>query len=304
MAVNFDISAEERASTLQFLRRQLFIAVPPVSRRDADLTGKTAIVTGASVGLGLETARQLLDLGCKVILAVRDESRGERARQEIVNGRDLPPSMIEVWLLDLASYDSITSFAERARGLEHLDIVILNAGLYKFIESFSSTGYEEGIQVNYLSNMLLAILLLPIVRDKRIGSLPGRIALVSSDQAAWAKFHEKDSSPLLPAFKQKMASWDDGDRYGTTKLLGQLFVTQLAKRVSSREVIISCPNPGLCRGSDLARQAGPLRLFVHTIQCRLIAHTCSVGAHTIVAAATTLGESAHGQYIEDGKAQP
>lgn len=305
MAPTFDITPEKRATQGQFFYRQLFVTPPPVSKRQADLSGKTAIVTGSNVGVGLEVARQLLDLGCKVILAVRSEERGEKARQNLARGRSLPEGSIEVWKLDLSSYDSITSFAERAKkNLKNLDIAVLNAGLFKGHESFASTGFEESTQVNYLSNILLAILLLPIIREKKVGNEPGQLTLVSSDMSAWAKFEERKSTPLLPAFKQKMKKWDMADRYATTKVLGQLFVTELAKHVPSSAVNVTLSNPGFCGGSDLGRETKGLFRIVYKLQSALLGRTCAVGSRTLVHAVTTIGEKGHGQYIEDAKVQP
>ena len=304
MTQTFDIRPETRASSLHFLYRQLFVKAPPVSRRDVDLEGKRAIVTGSNVGLGLETSRQLLDLGVKVILAVRDESKGREACQQLSDGRHLLSNSIEVWQLDLSSYESIIKFAHRARDLQSLDIAILNAGLYNVHESFSSTGYEESIQINYLSNILLALVLLPVIKEKRRGGGPGRIVLVTSDTAAWAKFEERKSKPLLPAFKKNMTAWNMVERYGTSKLLGQLFLTELARHVPAAAVTVACANPGFCRGSNLGRQAHGLMRFAYKMVSSLMGRTCSVGARIIVHAATVLGEEVHGQYVEDAKIQP
>ncbi|KAJ4325899.1 hypothetical protein N0V84_003285 [Fusarium piperis] len=304
MATTFDISPEWRASQLYFYYRQLFITPRLVSRHDADLSGKTAIVTGSNTGLGLEIARQLLDLGCEVILAVRDEAKGERARQELVSGRHIPHKLVQVWKLDMLSYESIMAFVGRTESLQHLDIAILNAGVHKGTESFTSNGYEEGFQVNYLSTMLLTMLLLPTIKRKRAGSSSGQICLLSSDMAAWSRFEERNTTPLLSAFKQKMPKWDLTDRYSTTKLLGQLFLSELSKHLSPSEVTVSCANPGLCGDSEISREfQGALR-FAFNIYAFLFSRTCSVGARTIVHAVTTLGDQAHGQYIEDAKIQP
>ena len=148
------------------------------------MEGKRAIVTGSNVGLGLETSRQLLDLGVKVILAVRDESKGQKACQQLSDGRHLSSNSIEVCKLDLSSYDATIKFANRARDLQSLDIAVFNAGVYNVHESFSSTGYEESMQINYLSNILLALVLLTVIKETRSGSEPGRIVLVTSDTAA------------------------------------------------------------------------------------------------------------------------
>lgn len=304
MATTFDISPEWRASQIHFYYRQLFITPPLVTRHDADLSGKTAIVTGSNTGIGLEIARQLLHLRCKVILAVRDEAKGERARQELVSGCHVPPELVEVWQLDMLSYESIMGLARRTESLKRLDIAILNAGVQKGIESFTSNGYEEGFQVNYLSTMLLAMLLLPIIKRKRVGSHPGHICMVSSDMAAWSRLEERNTTPLLSAFKQKMPKWDLMDRYCTTKLLGQLFLSELSRHLSPSEVTVSCANPGLCGDSEISREfQGTLR-FAFKVYAFLFSRTCSVGARTIVHAVTTLGHQAHGQYIEDAKVQP
>ena len=291
---------------LQFFKRQFFDKIPPASRRDAALPGKTAIVTGSNVGLGLECARQLLDLGCsKVILAVRSEAKGEAARQDLSRGRDLKPGTIEVWKLDLSSYDSVIAFAERAKSLERLDLAILNAGIFKFSEAFhGTTGYEEDIQINYLSNMLLIILLIPVLVAKKKGSAPGRIVLVNSDMSGWAKFEERSASPLLPTFKQKMGKWDMNERYGTSKLLGQLFIVELTKRVAPSTVTVTCCNPGMCYGSALPHELPrPGRAAFWVIQ-HIVGRSCSTGARTYIHAAATLGEEVHGQYVEDNTLHP
>ena len=291
---------------LDFFKRQFFSKIPPVSRRDADLSGKTAIVTGSNVGLGLECARQLLDLGCsKIILAVRGEAKGEAARQDLSRGRNLPVDAIEVWKLDLASYDSITAFSERAQSLERLDLVILNAGIFKLNEAFhSKTGYEEDVQINYLSNVLLLALLFPVLIAKKRGDTPGRIVLVSSDMSGWAKFDERSQSPVLPAFTKKMVKWDYNERYGTSKLLGQLFIAELSKRVAPSTVTVTCCNPGMCYGSALSREVPAVGRAVFWFIQHIVGRSCSVGARTYVHAAATLGEEVHGQYVEDCTLHP
>jgi NAD(P)-dependent dehydrogenase (short-subunit alcohol dehydrogenase family) len=307
MSPAFDISAEKEASISQYLYRQLFVKPPAVSRRDVDLSGKTAIVTGSNIGLGLECARQLLDLGLsKLILAVRDEAKGEAARTNLSAGRSLEAGAIEVWELDLSAYDSITKFAERASSLERLDIAVLNAGVYKVNMTFNAaTGYEEDVQVNYLSTALLTILLLPVLKAKKSGTAPGRLTTVSSDTAAWAKFNEKTADPLLPAFKAKTDKWDMQERYSTSKLLGQLFLSELAKHVAPSVATVDAANPGFCYGSGLQRDgAGTLLGFVVGVVTRIIGRSCPIGARALTAAAVKFGDEVHGQYVEDGKIRP
>ena len=71
--------------------------------------------------------------------------------------------------MDMASYDSVVAFAERAKGLERLDIVVLNAGVMKVsYDIVESSGHEETIQVNFLSTVLLTALLLPILKAQTL----------------------------------------------------------------------------------------------------------------------------------------
>ncbi|KAJ8130820.1 hypothetical protein O1611_g2802 [Lasiodiplodia mahajangana] len=149
---------EKRATLRSFLHRQVFKT--PSLPQNVNLAGKTAIVTGSNTGIGLECARQLLDLGAsKLIIAVRDESKGDKAKQDLLSSHpSLPDLSVEVWSLDLQSYESIVSFVDRAKGLDQLDIVVLNAGVSKqFFNLTPSTGHEETIQVNGRTNRFVSM---------------------------------------------------------------------------------------------------------------------------------------------------
>ncbi|PYH46715.1 NAD(P)-binding protein [Aspergillus saccharolyticus JOP 1030-1] len=312
MAVTFDITPECEASKLHFLYRQFFLAAPVVSRKEVDLTGQVAIVTGATVGLGLETARQLLDLNCQVILAVRDLGRGEQARRNLLQGRSPTEAteQVSVWALDLDSYESIQGFAARTQTLPHLDIAVLNAGVYKVDEQFhATTHFEEGVQINYLANVLLLTLLLPVLYAKRRApDRPGRLVLVNSDTAAWSVFREGRGGrgPLLPAFQRPMQpAWNMQERYGVSKLLGQFFLVELTKRVAASAVTVTSANCGMCYGSSIGRDGvGRLEGYVWAVVSRILGRSCAVGARTFVHAATRFGPEIHGQYLEDARLRP
>lgn len=304
--MKFDITPEQEASTSRYFYRQFFAKTTPLTKRDVDLSGKTAIITGSNTGLGLEIARQLLDLGLsKLIIAARNVPKGEAARNDLLLGRATNSCEIEVWSLDLSSYESVTKLAEKAKGPASLDIAVLNAGIYKVTEEFNpSTGFEEDVQTNYLSNVLLMTLLLPILKEKSRTN-PARLVLVSSDTAAWAQFTERNSRPILAAFKTKSHKWSMQERYGTSKLLGQMFLTELAQRVPASVITLDATNPGFCYGSELARGGkGTFLGFLFGIFARLVGKPLRIGARTIVHAAAGFGEEVHGQYIEDGLMRP
>ncbi|KAI3317933.1 NAD(P)-binding protein [Xylariaceae sp. AK1471] len=302
----FDVASEKRATQLAFLKRQLFVTPPAVTRANANVEGKTAIVTGSNSGIGLEVARQLLDLGIgRLILAVRSETKGEDVKEQLLAGTSSHgQAIIEVWPLDLSSYESVTSFADRTKILDRLDIFINNAALTKLhFEINKNTHHEETVQVNYLSHVLLVILLLPVLKDKNAPEHPGRIVMVSSDVASWPKFKEQDSAPLLAALDDE-ANFEILERYCTSKLLGQLFLSELAKRIPPTVAVVNAPNPGLCI-SGLGREAdGTLGGFVFDVIKRLIGRPASIGARTLVDAAVRHGPESHGQYLEDCKIQP
>lgn len=313
----FSISPEKEASKLQCLKRQLFITPPSISK-DIDLKGKTAIVTGANQGIGLECARKLLDLGLsKLIITGRDGVRCQDAIKSLSGGREPGQQEVSSWHLDLLAYDSVTEFAQRAaRELPTIDIVILNAGVFRqdmYINE--STGHEEDVQTNYLSTMLLLLLFVRIFESRKTPTereeaspSPPQITVVSSDTAAWAAFHQQRSSSILAALDDAAApgfKWDMMERYGTSKLLGQLFITELVKRVKSTLAVINLANPGLCHGSGLTRDGkGTWTGRFSDGAVRLIGRPPEVGMRALVDAAVVKGVESHGMYVEDGEIRP
>lgn len=301
--------AEKRATYRQFFYRQLFIT-PTLPDRSINLQGKIAIVTRSNTGIGLECARQLLDLGLsKPIIAVRDKVKGDAAKKDLSSGRQLEENAIEVWELDMLSYDSVMAFVERIRTLQGLDIVILNIGIMKQTYAAASTDHEETIKVNYLSTALLTIQLLPILKahsekNTKGSTEPSRIVWVQSDMASWAKFKEKAiTTKLLPTLDNP-SNFNLPDRYSTSKLLGQLFVTSLTKKIHPSIAIITMPNPGLCYKTGLGLETGGIAEMIEGWIKRIFGRSAVVGARVIVDAAVNHGVEAHGQYLEDCKIQP
>jgi retinol dehydrogenase-12 len=173
------ISLSNRPSNFlsQFIGSQ-FLRLP---YPDHDFSGYTIIVTGANVGLGLEAARHFVRLNAGlVILGCRDVERGAAAKADIESTTN-SESVIEVWQVDLTSFDSVKEFCAHAQILPRLDIVLLNAGLAtgKFAEV---SGFESTITVNVISTLLMAFLLLGKLRETglKFNTTP-HITIVSSD---------------------------------------------------------------------------------------------------------------------------
>lgn len=195
---------------LSFFYSQFFITPPKPTKSFA---GQTVIVTGSNTGLGLEAARHITSLNAtKVILAVRTISKGEAAKKSIEasTGRT---GVVEVWFLDLSSYESVKRFAARAsKELQRVDILLENAGMIN--NNFEITEEDEStVTTNVVSTFLLALLMLPKLREtsQRFNTVP-RLTIVSSDIHFLAKFAEKDASNIFDRLNDKEMA-DMPDRY-------------------------------------------------------------------------------------------
>lgn len=284
------------------------LTVKPAIVQGVSLAGKTALVTGSNTGVGLETSRQLLDLGLsKLILAVRSEEKGQAAKKSLSAGRDLSDDSIEIWNLDQSDYDSVVAFAERTKSLPRLDIVVLNIGIANATRVFNAkTGHDEMIQVNYLSTALLAILILPVVKEKSAAQgAPSRITIVSSEVAAWTAFKEKNSFPLLATLDQKDIKVDLLDRMMVSKLLGQFFLSRLVSIVSPSVAVINAVSPGSIHDSEFNREHD--KTFsgaIAKVAMRRMANTAAVGARMVTDAAVNHGEETHGEFLSFQKIVP
>jgi NAD(P)-dependent dehydrogenase (short-subunit alcohol dehydrogenase family) len=193
-----------------FLHSQLFAKLPyPKS----SFSGQTVIITGSNTGLGLEAARHIARLGAsKVILACRTISKGQTAAANITSSEHLTSDRVEVWELDLSSYESVKAFGQRVQQLDRLDAFIQNAGIltaqYRLEE-----GEESTITVNVTSATLLGLLVLPKLRQsaKKYG-VRGRLSFVGSDLQYIAKFKEAESTGSLYAALTTKENVDMDDR--------------------------------------------------------------------------------------------
>ncbi|WP_168582967.1 oxidoreductase [Gephyromycinifex aptenodytis] len=147
-----------------------------------DQTGRVFVVTGATSGLGLVTARELARAGGYVVLACRNIEKGEQVRQSIPGGDDHS----EVRHLDLADLDSVHAFAD---GVSHwrIETLINNAGLMAIPLQRTAQGFEMQFGVNVLGHFLLTSLLLPRLTDRVVwlSSLMHRPGHIDLDDLNW-----------------------------------------------------------------------------------------------------------------------
>ena len=194
-----------------------------------DLSGKTALVTGANSGLGLETMRVLAMRGATVIGTGRTLEKARKAC-ESVSGNTIPVA------LELTDFDSVSACAETVRALNTpIDILVLNAGIMALPELEQVNGLEKQFVVNHLGHFLLTNLLL----DRVVAAPAGRVVVVSSSALKWA-----DETAI---------EWDNlsGERdynanraYGQSKLANALFSLQLSRRLADTNATSNSMNPG------------------------------------------------------------
>ena len=274
---------------------------------DTSLAGQVAIITGGNGAIGLGAARVFLQLGLShIILAVRTIKKGEDAAAPLRQAHQ--KAKVEVWPLDMLSYESIQAFAKKTSDLQRLDVVILNAAISKLnFSSNPSTGHEEALQVNYLSTALLAILLLPVLKIKSPQDRPGRLSIVSSGLALHSQFTNRDAVPLIPSFDDS-SSWNGlsaaSERYAVTKTMEMMLALKLSQYFAAGDVVVNAVDPGFTAGSGLHRDiALPLRLFLKVFSS-FIARSPEQAAWTYVDAIAVKGSESHGSFIMNWEIYP
>lgn len=301
MSSELESKAWFEATLFGFVWRQF--TKPKSLPADINLTDQVAIVTGSNIGLGLAASRQLLELGLShLIIAVRSQAKGDKAAG--VLRRDFPESTISVWTIDLESYESIRAFTDKCSTLPRVDIAILNAGLSKkYYTTIPATEHEVTLQVNYLSTVLLAILLLPILKAKKIVDAPRApvLTIVGSDLAYQADINTK--GPVLQQFNRSMA-FSQFPWYAKSKLVLTMFVSKLAEYVSPDDVLINMANPGMTSGTAFFRESHTIAVRLMGLAQLVFARSVEVAATTYVDAAVSQGKESHGSFVSDWAIKP
>ncbi|KAF2808894.1 uncharacterized protein BDZ99DRAFT_571750 [Mytilinidion resinicola] len=269
--------------------------------------GKNIIVTGANSGIGFEAAVKYSALGAsKVILGVRSVQKGETAKSAI-EGRTHKTGQLEVWEVDMCSYDSIQKFAERAsKELDHLDIAVLNAGVTVPEYRQSKYRWEETLQVNTLSTSLLAFLLLPKLRASKTAASEPVLEIVGSSRHYAASIPASHKDAILTSFNAK-STYNVHVNYAISKFLIMSIVGTLAnitsKNVKEPDVVITAVCPGAAN-TNLAREfdAWYFKLIV-PIFLGLFSKSAEAGSRIIVSG-TTLGAAGNGKFWYHDQIRP
>ncbi|MGW4219402.1 oxidoreductase [Streptomyces bacillaris] len=230
-----------------------------------DLAGRTAVVTGSNSGIGLVTARALAERGARVVLAVRDQEKGETAAATMAGPVQVRP-------LDLADLSSVRAFARDLPG--PVDLLINNAGLSLGPLSRTVDGFELQFGTNHLGHFALTNLLLPRIRERvvTVASLGHRIGSLDFTDLQWQR------RPYRP-----------NAAYTQSKLANLLFAAELQRRLTraGSPVISTAAHPGISSTNLMRAERKPsLGFRVEKFLVGLVAQSAEGGALPTLYAAT------------------
>lgn len=196
------------------------------------MNGKICLITGATSGIGKETAKGLAELGATIVMVGRDREKGEEVKKEIIETTG--NKNIHLLIADLSLQKSIKnlahSFKER---FTHLDVLINNAGGIFGRRIITEEGIEYTFALNHIAYFLLTHLLLDILKKRT----PSRIINVASEGH---RFHRIDFDNL-----QGEKGYSGLRAYDQSKLCNILFTYELARRLEGSGITVNCLHPGM-----------------------------------------------------------
>lgn len=197
----------------------------------ADLGGKTALVTGANSGIGLQASARLAAMGAELVMVARDPAKGETAVEEVKSKSG--SKSVSLLLCDFASQKSIQALADQVgRDCSRLDILVNNAGSVSPTRQLTEDGIERTFAVNHLGYFLLTNLLLDLLKK----TAPARIVNVASVGHRGGTMDFDDLGFERDYFIMRA--------YARSKLGNVLFTRELAKRLEGSGVTVNCLHPG------------------------------------------------------------
>jgi len=227
------------------------------------LKNRIVLITGATSGIGKETALGLAKLGATIVFTTRDNLKGEKTKKELIattNNKN-----IHMLKCDLASFESIRNCCKEFKSkYDKLHVLINNAGVWDFKRRESKDGIENIFATNYLAPFLMTNLLIDILKK----SSPSRIINVTSGMH-YGTINFDDIE-----FKQKFSG---AKAYRQSKLGLILFTRLLAKKLEGTGVTVNCVHPGMNK-TDLGRDAGGFSQMIF----KLMGKNPEMGAETSI----------------------
>ncbi|TVQ92208.1 MAG: SDR family NAD(P)-dependent oxidoreductase [Deltaproteobacteria bacterium] len=187
-----------------------------------DQTGKTFLITGANSGIGLEAVRPLAAQGARILMACRNLEKAARAKASVLE--QSPSADLQIVPLDLSDLDSVRRCVdEAAERVDHLDVLINNAGIMAIPRRETAQGFEMQLGTNHLGHFALTGLLLPLLRSQG-----QRVVTISSQAHRMGSMHFDDL--------QLARGYGEWKAYGQSKLANLLFAFELERRFRAAEL--------------------------------------------------------------------
>jgi len=251
--------------------------------------GRTAVVTGATGGLGYETALALAKAGAEVILTGRDDRKGQAAIEKI--SRDVLGARVIFESLDLANLASVADFAQRMQARPSLDMLINNAGVMALPRrQTTADGFEMQFGTNHLGHFALTARLMPSLRR---ASGP-RVVSVSSlaHRTGVIDFTDLQGERIYSPWKA----------YGQSKLATLMFALELQRRSDAAgwNLISNAAHPGFARTNLFAGGPGGLVSLASDFAAPFFGHSAADGTRPILFAATSPEAKPGGYYGPGG----
>jgi len=251
------------------------------------LADTTALITGATSGLGYATAEALARLGATVVLVSRDVHRGEATRRAVAESTG--SARLEVLQADLASLESIRRLSARLRDRHpRLDVLVNNAGTLEPRRRLSADGIEMTLAVNLVAPFVLSTLLLDRLRQ----SAPARIVNLASETQGRAALDLDD----LQFDRRPYSMWQ---AYGQSKLGLTLFTKELARRVDGTGLTANSLHPGVM-ASDLGHRDG-LTGLVWAVASRFMRSPDAAARHVTYLATSPDLAATNGAYFDQAR---
>ncbi|XP_057969074.1 short-chain dehydrogenase TIC 32 A, chloroplastic isoform X1 [Malania oleifera] len=264
----------------------------------SDLHSVTAIITGATSGIGAETARVLAKRGARLVLPARSLKAAEETKSRIVS--ECPDAEIVVMALDLSSLASVRSFVSEFESRDlPLNLLINNAGKFTHEHAISEDGIEMTFATNYLGHFLLTKPLLKrMIATARSTGVQGRIVNVSSGIHGWFAGDVIRSLDLLTSDRSQ---YDATRAYALSKLANILHTKELALRLKQMgaNVTVNCVHPGIVRTRLTREREGIVTDLAFFFSSKLLKTIPQAAATTCYVATHQRVEDVSGKYFAD-----
>jgi NAD(P)-dependent dehydrogenase (short-subunit alcohol dehydrogenase family) len=241
------------------------------------MRNKTAVVTGATSGIGEAISLRLASEGMSVVLVGRDEQRVSRTRERILD--DVPGADLRFELADLALLAEVRALAERLIRDGLPDVVVSNAAVIAALDDRTREGIHRTLAVNHLAPYLLLRSL-----AEAGGDVPTRFVVVGADPRALRRVpvdlddlesRSQRSLGPIPSLRPFAA-------YGRTKNMNAMFVYALARRLEGTRITVNGAHPGIIKGTRLGRDTarGALKTLNALVQLNPLSPGPDRGADT------------------------